>query len=204
MIRNKKQLCEYLRADAAALGLEGKNPLTTINLIWRYQIVLRKIEYYINSEKSKKIFFRPFYYLQRIQFEVLGILLGFTIPPNVFGPGLAIVHRGTIVVNGNARVGSHCRIHVCVNIGASGGNTEAPQIGDNVYIGPGVKVFGNIKIADNITIGANAVVNKNFSHLMLPLQVFLRVYLILNRLFLNRAEIPVLACIFHKNKQFIN
>lgn len=159
---NKKQLYEYVKEDARALGMKEKNHLTTTNLIWRYQVLLRKIEYYINSKKNKKLFFRFFYLLRRIQFELLGMMLGFTIPPNVFGPGLAIVHRGTIVVNGNARVGSNCRIHVCVNIGASGGNPEAPQIGNNVYIGPGAKIFGNIKIADNITIGANAVVNKNF------------------------------------------
>jgi serine O-acetyltransferase len=54
-------------------------------------------------------------------------------------------------------------LHVCVNIGASGGNLEAPQIGDNVYIAPGAKIFGDIQIADNIAIGANGVVNKSFT-----------------------------------------
>jgi serine O-acetyltransferase len=38
----------------------------------------------------------------------------------------------------------------------------APQIGNNVYIGPGAKIFGEIVIADNIAIGANSVVNKSF------------------------------------------
>ncbi|HEY3363291.1 MAG TPA: hypothetical protein VGK06_16105 [Methanosarcina sp.] len=35
-------------------------------------------------------------------------------------------------------------------------------MGNNVYIGPGAKIFGNIVIADNIAIGANSVVNKSF------------------------------------------
>jgi serine O-acetyltransferase len=51
---------------------------------------------------------------------------------------------------------------VCVNIGASGGRSEAPQIGDNVYIAPGAKIYGDITIADGIAIGANAVVNDSF------------------------------------------
>jgi serine O-acetyltransferase len=92
----------------------------------------------------------------------LGIRLGFSIPINVFGPGLSIPHIGTIIVNNNARVGANCRLHACVNIGASGGNNKAPQIGDNVYIGPSVVMFGDISIADNVTIGANATVNKSF------------------------------------------
>ena len=55
------------------------------------------------------------------------------------------------------RVGENCRLHVCVNIG-----TGSPQIGNNVYIGPGAKIFGKIRIANGIKIGANAVVNKDF------------------------------------------
>lgn len=35
-------------------------------------------------------------------------------------------------------------------------------MGNNVYIGPGAKLFGRIEIADGIAIGANAVVNKSF------------------------------------------
>ena len=93
----------------------------------------------------------------------LSIKLGFTIPLNVFGPGLSIAHRGTIVVNGNANIGANCRIHTCVNIGTQAGyEGRAPKIGNNVYIGPGAKIFGPIEIADSIAIGANSVVNKSF------------------------------------------
>ena len=34
----------------------------------------------------------------------------------------------------------------------------APTIGDNVYIGPGAKIFGAIHIGNNVRIGANCVV----------------------------------------------
>lgn len=88
-----------------------------------------------------------------------------TILPNVFDEGLAIVHVGTIVVSGDAKIGKNCRIHVCVNIGhaISHGESGAPTLGDNVYIGPGAKIFGPINIGPNTAIGANAVVNKSFS-----------------------------------------
>ena len=33
-----------------------------------------------------------------------------------------------------------------------------PTIGDDVYIGPGAKIFGGIKIGNNVRIGANCVV----------------------------------------------
>lgn len=71
-----------------------------------------------------------------------------------------MVHRGTVVINKNARIGANCRVHVCVNIGDWNG--AAPSIGDNVYIGPGAKIFGGIEIASDIAIGANVVVNKSF------------------------------------------
>lgn len=93
----------------------------------------------------------------------------FSIPINVFGPGLCICHVGTLIVNGNAKVGSNCRIHAGVNIGNSASLDKGwvpdntPTIGNNVYIGPGAKLFGKIKIGDNVAIGANAVVNKDVS-----------------------------------------
>lgn len=93
----------------------------------------------------------------------MSIRLGFTIPCNVCGPGLSIAHIGTIVLNESVRIGKNCRIHVCVNIGAAAGRPdESPIIGDNVYIGPGAKLYGAIQIASDIAIGANAVVNKSF------------------------------------------
>ena len=99
------------------------------------------------------------YYRRKLKKQ--SIKLGFSIPLNVFGPGLSIAHYGTIIVNGQARVGANCRLHGCVNIGASAGRKGAPQIGDNVYIGPGAILFGDIKIADNVTIAANATVNRS-------------------------------------------
>jgi len=89
--------------------------------------------------------------------------LNFEIPPNVIGPGLSLAHRGPVIVNPAASIGENCRIHSCVNIGTSaGGQREAPTIGNDVYIGPGAKIFGPIKIADRVAIAAQAVVNRSF------------------------------------------
>lgn len=68
-----------------------------------------------------------------------------------------------IVVNGNARIGAFCDIHQGVNIGNHGNSDDVPEIGNNVWIGPGAKLFGKIHIADGCAIGANAVVNRSFN-----------------------------------------
>jgi serine O-acetyltransferase len=120
--------------------------------------MLRRLEYVTNCPRSS--FQRIFV---AILFRRLSRRLGFTIPINVFGPGLSIAHYGTIVVNHGSRVGSNCRLHVGVNIGTEAGKSaEAPTIGDNSYIGPGAKLFGKIEIGPNTAIGANAVVNRSF------------------------------------------
>ena len=78
---------------------------------------------------------------------------------NVCDEGVSIAHVGPIIIHGRSRIGKNLRVHVGVNIGANGG--EPPVLGDNVYIGPGAKIFGDIKIASGCRIGANAVVCKN-------------------------------------------
>lgn len=92
----------------------------------------------------------------------MGLRCGFTIPPNTCGKGLNLAHTGTIVISAYAVIGENCRIHAGVNIGtAAGTQGQAPKIGNNVYIGPGAKIYGPITLADGIAIGANAVVNKD-------------------------------------------
>jgi serine O-acetyltransferase len=160
-INNKSNYKYYLKADQLALGKEGqKTPKLFTDEIWRFQILLRKIEYF----STKKNFFWKFYFTYlKLRFNHLSIKLGFEIPPNVFGPGLSIAHRGSIIINPGAHIGNNCRIHVGVNIGTQAGTTsKVPRIGNNVYIGPGVKIFGEIEIGDDVAIGANAVVNKSF------------------------------------------
>ncbi|WP_179334806.1 serine O-acetyltransferase [Winogradskyella costae] len=166
MISSKTDYFDYLNKDKIALGMKTHSLASKIinilspNPIWTFQKALRKLEYYTNCKN--KGFFKLYKLYLQFKFKKISLKLGFSIPINVFGPGLAIVHYGTIVVNNATRVGKNCRIHACVNIGASGGEKEAPLLGDNIYIAPGAKIYGNIKIANNTAIGANAVVNKSF------------------------------------------
>jgi serine O-acetyltransferase len=69
-----------------------------------------------------------------------------------------------LIVNPEARIGANCHIFNGVVIGMEHRyySGDAPVIGNNIYIGPGAKIFGPITIADNIAIGVNAVVNKSF------------------------------------------
>jgi len=150
-----------------ALGISNQKGLVhrfyTIispNRIYKFQKLLRKTEYYKNCKKDLPG--KLYYLFLHYKFRKSSLNLGFSIPLNVFGPGLAIVHYGTIVVNSNAKVGENCRIHPSTCIGASGGSPKAPQVGDNCYIAPGVKIYGDITLANNIATAANAAVGKSF------------------------------------------
>lgn len=170
MIKSRDDYEFYLKADKLALGLDKERYQESclpwwitsyfFDDVWKFERLLRKTEYYQNCKTSK--IGRAHYYYLRLRLHKEQIKLGFFINPNCFGPGLAIVHPGTIVVNGNARIGANCRIYSCVVIGVRPGQSEAPTIGDDVYIGPGAKIYGDITIADGIVIGANSVVNKSF------------------------------------------
>lgn len=163
MIQTKEELEFYLEADKYALQRKGK-PNFFGDEIWVFQITLRKCEYYKNKGGINKLFF--LYY--KIKFKRLSIKLGFDIPEGVFGAGLRINHYGNIIVNVNSKIGQWCDIHQGVNIGASnplfGSHNQnvTPIIGNNVWIGPGAKIYGGITIGNEVQVGVNAVVNKSF------------------------------------------
>lgn len=79
------------------------------------------------------------------------------------GYGIKINHFSGIVINSECEIGNNVTISNNVTIGRDdrGKNVGCPSIGDNVYIGPGAKIFGKIRVGDNVAIGANAVVNKD-------------------------------------------
>ena len=161
MITSKKELKEFLRWDAIALGYkQDAKPSLFSDEIWKFQIYLRKYEYYANSKTTCWSKILLYYY--KYQYHRWSLKLGFSIPINVFDKGLSIAHYGTIVVNSHAKVGINCRIQENVTIGATGGSSLSPHIGDNVFIGSGARIIGNIVIGNNVAIGANAVVTKNF------------------------------------------
>lgn len=161
MIKSKKDYKEYLAKDAENnffnKGLRG----LVGNDVKSFLVALRYLEYVINTKKEK--YHIPLRLFALYRFKKLSKKLGYSIPPNVFGPGLSLPHYGNIVINESCRIGSNCKIHVGVNIGAAhDGIGKTPVLGDNCYIAPGAKIFGGIEIGNNAQIGANAVVNKSF------------------------------------------
>ena len=161
MITSRALLNYYLEQDAITLSVKKRKWIGPFNSVYKFERILRKLEYYSNTLRNNFIAKLIPYIYYRLRFRHISMRLGFSIPINCFGPGLSIPHYGTIIVNSNAKIGANCRLHAGVNIGASAGNPKAPEIGDNGYIGPGAIIFGDIKIADNVTIGANATVNKS-------------------------------------------
>lgn len=164
MIQNRADYINYRKRDERRLGITPtirRHAFRFLGLadeIWDFQIWLRRTEFVVNTRKPLILRLIAKYQLRRKSMR-----LGFSIPLNSFGPGLSLAHRGDVIVNAAARIGSDCRIHAGVNIGtAAGHRNAAPRIGDSCYLGPGVKIFGPITIGDNTAVGANAVVNSDF------------------------------------------
>ncbi len=165
MIRSKTDLQYYIQQDRKNNGRSAKRGIGEAIKDFFYPnsiaflYYLRHVEYYRNVPTACGKFLLYYY---SFKFRNAGCQLGYSIGINACGPGLSLPHYGTIIISAEARLGANCRVHACVNIGASAGKDEAPQIGDNVYIGPSCVLFGDIKIGSNNTIGANATVNKSF------------------------------------------
>jgi serine O-acetyltransferase len=162
MIESKEDYKFYLAADRLALAISHQRarPRMFQDEIWRFERLLRKVEYLENCGSSpldKIACLQARFNLMR-----LGQKLSLPIARNVFGPGLSFAHGGPIVVHPKAVVGENCRIDRCVSIGSVYSRTAVPKIGNNVFIGPGAVIDGDIEIADGIAIGANSYVNKSF------------------------------------------
>ena len=160
MISSKEDYQFYLAADKLALAIKRKRPLIFQDYTWRFERLLRKVEYLENCGNNpldKILCLKAKFSLLRFSQK-----MGLMIPRNVFGPGLSIAHGGPIIVHSKAVVGENCRIDRCVSIGSIHYPAAAPIIGNNVFIGPGAVIDGAIEIADDIAIGANSYVNKSF------------------------------------------
>lgn len=124
--------------------------------IWKYQKSIRMFEYHFNCGHKIR------YLLWNLRCNNLSSRLGIYMHKNCVDTGLRIWHYGSIIINGNAKIGKYCQLHGCNCIGNKGvASSEAPVIGDNVDIGVGAVIIGNVYIADNVRIGANAVVTKS-------------------------------------------
>lgn len=162
MIDSKEKYRHYLQQDQLALGRAGdKRPKLFGDETWKFEILLRKLEYYTNCKKGPiSAIIRKYY---KFCFHRMSIRLGFIISPNVFEEGLAIPHYGMLGVHANARIGKNCRLLEGVVIMADGGSHDAAVVGDNCFFGIGAKVVGAVHIADDVAVGAGAVVTKDIT-----------------------------------------
>lgn len=131
-----------------------------LSLGFRYTVWIRWCAV-VHGNPFTRILLFPFAWLinrhQQIRF---GIDISYK---TQIGPGLYIGHQGGIVINEQVVIGKNCNLSQQVTIGVSrrGERAGVPTIGDNVYLGPGAKIFGKIQVGNNAAIGANCVVTRD-------------------------------------------
>lgn len=130
--------------------------------IFRFLKHLRLYEKNIKEKTTIITIIKRLYHLR--YYQKYASKLGYCIGDGVLGKDVVFYHRGSIIINPDARVGDGCRFHGDAVLGvAHTGDKGCPRLGKNVDIGAGAKILGDIYIADNIVIGANAVVTKSFT-----------------------------------------
>lgn len=162
-INDKKTLHDWLSYEKNKYHVKSilfNNVLSFLKLsenaiLFKHQILLRKTEYYKNTNK-KICYLYSLYKLKRMQ-----IKYALHIPLNCCGRGLKIMHLGPVLINSNVSIGENCSIHVFTSFVAGGITNKTPIIGNNCVIGVGAVLLGGITVADSVAIGANAVVNKD-------------------------------------------
>lgn len=160
MIQSKTDYLYYLECDKIALRKTANQPRYKHDIIWTFERLLRKCEYYENCKKG--IISRLVGKFLKLRYVNLSQRLGFSIGFNTCGPGLCLEHYGNIIINQNAKIGANCRIIGGAVIGATE-DDKVPTIGNNVFIGFGAAIIGDIEIAYGVAIGANAVVTKSIT-----------------------------------------
>lgn len=129
---------------------------------FRFTFWLRLAGYLRNARPAAVM--KPLHFLSRLVLRHYGYKFGFQIGDRIqLGSGFLIYHFGGIVLNERVIIGKNCDIahDVTIGMGGRGNASGTPIIGDNVFLGPGCKVFGPIRIGHNVAIGANAVVTKD-------------------------------------------
>lgn len=180
MITSRKELKDCLRKDSASILVlphapwykrlahqAQMNPISDQWYIWKYIRHLRHSEYHLNNFRRLRED-RAFgirmalhallstYHLSRLR--RCSYKTGFQIPPNTVGAGVSIWHWGPLIINPKTRCGDNCTLYPGVLIGHKTPGGPAPVIGDNCFIGSGVKIIGAVTIGSNVTIAPNSVV----------------------------------------------
>jgi len=164
MINSKQDLYEYLRQDG---NLHHPSLLKGFGGSENYQIKLyfrelRYLEYYLNN-KHKSIINKLLYYYYLCKHNRRRLKTNIYVSPNVFGPGINMVHPGFLRADEWVHIGNNCTVLPNVLFGKKSPDINPPDIyvGNDVYISTNVTILGPIRIGNNVTIGAGAVVNKD-------------------------------------------
>jgi len=115
---------------------------------------------YLGNIKGK-FFLLPIFLFSKLMQRHLKFKFGIQIPSiTKIDKGLFIGHFSCIFVHSDVVIGKNFTISQGVSIGVAnrGSKKGTAIIGDNVYVGPGAKIFGHINIGNDAAIGANAVV----------------------------------------------
>lgn len=157
-------LLYYIRADLYRYGggcgwkAFAKNML--INPGFQFTFWLRCRSWVVSGRSLRRLVFC----WTRLVLRRLMIKYGISLSPYMeVGPGLHIGHISGIVVNEGVSIGRNCNLshEVTIGIKSRGKHAGNPEIGDNVYIGPGAKIIGGVAVGNNVAVGANAVVTQD-------------------------------------------
>ena len=121
---------------------------------FRYTYLFRKAAKYGNRSIRGSIY--------ELLMRRYGYKYGFQIPSSTsIGEGFYIGHFGTVVINGNTKIGKNCNVAHGVTIGRTnrGSRKGYPTLGNRVWIGTGSVIVGNVRIGNNVLIAPNSFVN---------------------------------------------
>lgn len=142
-----------------------------VSPFWRVMMML------FQWELHAVIIYRINFHVTRLRVPLIGPLLGYgsyvaqklnetvsgvRLPASVLiGPGLFIVHAGSVGVHPLAQIGANFTISPGASIIGKIQNQARPAmavIGDNVFLGSGARIVGSVRVGNDVVIGANAVV----------------------------------------------
>lgn len=160
-LKDRSELKKAIFLDNSYYFSKTKKERIWLNVTCDHIVDIKRYMKYLRYEQyfSHRSFFQRILkvYFQRKR-NKLGNKLGFYICAGALEPGIVIYHHGSIVINGDAYVGSGTKLHGNNCIGNNGMENKAPVIGKNVDIGYGAIIIGDVRIADDVKIGAGAVV----------------------------------------------
>jgi serine O-acetyltransferase len=102
-----------------------------------------------------------FWALYAIAEVILGVLTSISIDLDArIEPGFYIGHFVSLRIGPGVRIGKNCSVGQMCTIEGTGAYpaTNAPMLGDRVYLGAGAKVIGPLRIGNGAAICANSVV----------------------------------------------